>query len=216
MSTTGDIGRSTRIVRWWVRRYTAGLPHPYGSERRAEIDSDLAEHRLVRVDDGWTHRRVARERLIRLARGAPADLAWRHELVCRGTNRVLAGLAGAVASAASLLLAAFHFLFAAYLLGTTSLADRSLLGGLDAYAEEVGRPVASVVAAGVTGGLGLVLAVAAIARPVSPLVANAATTGVASLSVMLFWLGVWPVALIAVAGSVTDLTLRGSQAPAPR
>ena len=39
--------------------------------------------------------------------------------------------------------------------------------------------------------------------------------GIASLSAMFFWLGVWPVALVAIAGSVTDLTLRGSHAPGP-
>ena len=213
---THDADRSTRIVCWWARRYTAGLPHPYGAERRAEIDSDLTEHRLARVSDGWTERRIARERLTRLARGAPADLAWRHELLHRATNRVFARAAGALTTAASLLLATFHFLFAAYLLGTTSLADGRFLGGLDAYAEEVGRPVASAIAAAVIGGLGLVLILAAVTRPLSPLMTNAATTSVASLSVMFFWLGVWPVALVAVAGSVTNLALRGSQATAPR
>ena len=216
MNTASDTDRSTRTVRWWARRYTAGLPHPYGAERRAEIDSDLAEHHLARRADGWTHRRISRERLTRLARGAPADLAWRHELLHRATNRVLAGATGAATTAASLLVAAFHFLFAAYLLGTTSLAERRFLGGLDAYAEEVGRPVASVIAATVIGGLGLVLMVAAVTRPVSPLIANAVTISVASLSVMFFWLGVWPVALVAVAGSVTDLALRCSQATPPR
>lgn len=216
MNTHNDTDRSTRIVCWWARRYTAGLPHPHGAERQAEIDSDLAEHRLARVADGWTQRRIARERLTRLARGVPADLAWRHELLHRATNRALAGAVGAVTTAASVLLAAFHLVFAAYLLGTTALADQRFLGGLDAYAEEVGRPVASVIAAAVIGGLGLVLAVAAITRPVSPLMANAATTSVASLSVMFFWLGVWPVALVAVAGSVTDLALRCSQATTPR
>jgi hypothetical protein len=213
---TQNADRSTRIVRWWARRYTAGLPHPYGAERRAEIDSDLAEHRLARVADGWTHRRIARERLTRLLGGAPADLAWRHELLHRATNRVTAAATAAAATVASLLLAAFHFVFAAYLLGTTSLADRRFLGGLDAYAEEVGRPVASAIAAAVIGSLGLVLVFAAVTRPVSPLMANAATTSVASLSVVFFWLGAWPVALIAVAGALTDLAVRSSTATPPR
>ena len=211
-----DMDRSTQVVRWWVRRYTAGLLHPHGAERRSEIESDVAEHRLDRLADGWAHCRIARERLTRLFRGIPADLAWRFDLLNRYTNRVLAGAMGVVTAAASLLLAAFHLVFAAYLRGNTSLASQRFLGGLDAYAEEVGRPVGSVIAAAVIGGLGLVLMIAAVARPVSPLMANVATTSVATLSVMFFWLGVWPVALVAVVGSITDLALRGSSATPPR
>ena len=36
--------RSTRAVRWWVRRYTAGLDQHAAASRRAENDSYLAEH----------------------------------------------------------------------------------------------------------------------------------------------------------------------------
>ena len=113
-----------------------------------------------------------------------------------------------VTSAATLTLALFHFAFAAYVLGNTSLAEQRFLGGLDNYAEEVGRPVASVIAAFIIASLGVVLLAAGLARPISPIIANAATVSAASLAIMFFWLGAWPIALVAVVGSTVDLATR--------
>lgn len=206
----GHDDRSVRFARWWVQRYTAGLPNHESVSRRAEIDSDLAEHSQHRELEGWTLTQIARERLRRLVRGMAADLSWRYELVTglcqiRGLLRVSVL---SVTSVASVALALFHFMFAAYMLGNTSLAEQRFLGGLDNYAEEVGRPAASVIAALIIAGLGVVLLVAGLARPVSPVVANAGTIPIAAVGVLFFWLGAWPVALVAVLGSTFDLATR--------
>ncbi len=92
----------------------------------------------------------------------------------------------------------FHFVFAAYMLGNTSLAEQRFLGGLENYADEVGRPVASVIAALVIASLGVVLLAAGLARPVSPIIVNATTIAMAAVAAMFFWLDAWPVALVAV------------------
>jgi hypothetical protein len=205
--------RSTRVVRWWVRRYTAGLAPSDAWDRRAEIDSDLAEHCHARRGDGWAHRHIVRERVTRLVRGMRADLAWRQDLLHRNTNRLANTATGAVTAVASLLIAGYHFVFAAYLLGTTTLGERRFLGGLGAYAEEVDRPVAGAVAATIIATLGVVLIAATVARPAAPMTANVATMSVASLSLTFFWLGVWPVALVAIAGALTDLARRGATPP---
>lgn len=201
---------SVRFVRWWVRGYTAGLPDHEGASRRAEIDSDLAEHAQYREGDGRAPKQITRERLRRLAGGMFADLRWRHELItgqCRVRGMVRVSVLS-VTSVAAVTLAMFHFLFAAYLLGNTSLAEQRFLGGIDNYAEEVGRPVASVIAALIIAGLGLVLLAAGFARPVAPVIANAATIAVAAVGLLFFWLGAWPVALVAVVGSSVDLAIR--------
>lgn len=209
MNSQGD-DRSVQFARWWVQRYTAGLPDQESVSRRAEIESDLAEHAQCRERDGWTSKQIARERLRRLVGGMAADLSWRHELVtgyCKTPGLVRVAVVS-VTSVAGVTLAMFHFVFAAYMLGNTSLAEQRFLGGLDNYAEEVGRPVASVIAALVIASLGVVLLVAGLARPVSPIIANAATIAIAGAAVMFFWLGAWPVALVAVVGSTVDLAIR--------
>jgi hypothetical protein len=209
--------QSIRFTRWWVRRYTAGLPSQEQLWRRAEIDSELAEHARHRELDGWTTKQIASERVRRLVRGMAADLSWRHELVTsscqtRGLARVSVL---SLTSAASLTLALFHFAFAAYVLGSTSLAGQRFLGGLAAYEDAVGRPIASPVAATIIASLGVVLVLAALARPISPLIANIATSGVAVWSVLFFWLGVWPIGLVAVLGSSFDLATRTPEPTSP-
>ncbi len=209
MNSRGD-ARSMQVARWWVQRYTAGLPGNECVSRRAEIDSDLAEHAQCRELDGWAPSRITRERIRRLVGGMTADLRWRHELVtghCQTRTLVRMSVLS-LTSLAAVTLAVFHFVFAAYMLGNTSLAEQRFLSGLDSYAEEVGRPVASVFAALIIAGLGVVLLAAGLARPVSPVIANAATIAIAGIAVMFFWLGAWPVALFAVLGSAFDLATR--------
>ena len=209
MNSQGD-DRSLRFARWWVQRYTAGLPDHESMSRRAEIDSDLAEHADCRQLDGWTPEQITRERLRRLVGGMAADLSWRHELVtgnCQTRALVRVSILS-LTSVATVTLAMFHFAFAAYMLGNTTLAEQRYLGGLDNYAEEVGRPVASVIAALVIASLGVVLLAGGLARPVSPIIANATTIAIAAVAVMFFWLGAWPVALVAVLGSTVDLAIR--------
>lgn len=206
----GPDERSTMFARWWVRSYTGGLPNHERATRRAEIDSELAEHRQHRELEGWTAKHIARERVHRLVRGVAADLSWRYEVVAdccqvRGLVRVSVL---SMTSVAAVTLALFHFAFAAYMLGTTSLAEQRFLGGLDAYADEVDKPSASLIAALIIAGLGVVLLAASLARPVSPVIANAATIPIAGVAVLFFWLGAWPVALVAIVGSTVDLATR--------
>jgi hypothetical protein len=210
--------RSVRFARWWVQRYTAGLAPHQAEPRRAEIDSDIAEHQRCRELDGWTPGQISTERATRLMGGMVSDLGWRHDILtsqARLRSFVRVSLL-CVTSLAALVVATFHAAFAAYVLGSTSVADQTFLGGLASYADEVGRPVASPVAALIIGTLGVVLLVAAIARPVSPMMANVLTIWAATPAVLFFWLGVWPIAVIAIIGSVADLAIRTSHAPLRR
>jgi hypothetical protein len=212
MSESPD-DRSILFTRWWVRRYTSGLGPGHIAMRRAEIDSDLAEHQRARESDGWTRSQIVRERRKRLVRGMAADVGWRHDLLRPHTGRSWHAALTSLTGIASLFLAAFHFVFAVFLFGSTSLADRRFLGGLAAYEEEVGRPIASPVAATVIALLGVVLVFAALSRPISPLVANIATIGVAAFAVLWFWLGMWLIGLVVIVGSTADLVTRVPDSP---
>jgi hypothetical protein len=201
--------RSTRLARWWVHRYTAGLDEPATTFRRIEIDSDLAEHDRYRRETGWPPARIGRERVVRLITGMPADIGWRHDRLRGRARGGVRSILIPVTSIASLLLAVYHLAFAAYVLGNTGLADQQIWGqfplqGFEGYADEAGAPTAALIIA----SLGLILALAAIARPIAPVVANAATLPIAVMAVMWFWLGIWPLGLIVVAGAVADLALR--------
>jgi hypothetical protein len=205
--------RSTRLVRWWVRRYTAGLDQPAATFRRAEVDSDLAEHDCYRRDSTWSPTRIGRERVQRLLFGVPADVGWRRDqLQARGQQGVTLVLLP-VTTLASLLLATYYVAFAVYLLGNTALADqrvwgRSPLQGFVGYEDQAGAVM-------VFGGAGLVLAIATVARPIAPVVANVMTLPIAVISVMWFWLGVWPLGLIVVAGAAADLAIRAPRTTPP-
>ena len=205
--------RSTRLVRWWVRRYTAGLDQPAATFRRAEVDSDLAEHDRYRRDSAWSLTRIGRERVQRLLFGVPADVGWRRDqLQARGRQGVTSVLLP-VTTLASLLLATYYVAFAVYLLGNTALADqtvwgRSPLQGFVGYEDQAGAVI-------VFGGAGLVLAIATVARPIAPVVANVMTLPIAVISVMWFWLGVWPLGLIVVAGAAADLAIRAPRTVPP-
>lgn len=208
ITAAGD--RSTRLVRWWSRRYTAGLDPVTAASRRAEIDSDLAEHEQFRRDGGWSTTRLSRERLRRTLAGVPADVGWRYDRLRHGTNRHgLISVLGLVTTVAQLALAVYFFAFAAYLVGNTGLADRqvfgtSVLAGFEHYADEPG----ATTAASIVGALGLVLALSGVARSISPIVSNAATIPVAMLATLFFWLGIWPLAVLVLVGAMVDLAFR--------
>ena len=208
--------RSAHLVRWWARRYTAGLDQTTTAFRRAEIDSDLAEHDRYRHETGWPASRIGRERVRRLLAGVPADIGWRHDRLCVRARRGVTSIMLPVTTVAQLLLAAYYVAFAAYLLGSSALADQQIWGrfplqGFDDYADEAGASgVAFIVAA-----LGLSLALAAVARPVSPVLANAVTLPSAVLAVMFFWLGVWALGFIVLAGTATDLATRAPRPTPP-
>jgi hypothetical protein len=65
------------FVRAWVRFYTTGLEPELRFERRAEIDSDLWEHRLLAADDRQSSTATSLAIWGRWAAGIPADLSWR-------------------------------------------------------------------------------------------------------------------------------------------
>jgi hypothetical protein len=208
---------STRFARWWVRRYTAGLPDRASVSRRAEIDSDLVEHARCREDEGWTASQITRERLRRLVRGGIADLRWRNEVIseeCRAPSSLRVSVTS-LTSIATVVLATYHFLFASFILGNRSVAERRFLSGMEGYEDEIGRSVASAIAALILGLLGLVLLTSALARPVSPLVANVVTMAIGAVAVLFFWLGIWPIGIVAVVGSIVDLAIRTPH-PAPQ
>jgi hypothetical protein len=207
--------RTTRLVRWWTRLYTAGLHTVTAALRRAEIDSDLAEHERFRADAGWTSHRVARERLRRALAGAPADIAWRHDRLRGQTrHRSVVTLLGTATSLAQLVLAGYLFAFTAYLLGNSDLADQKVLGryplqGFEHYADAPGTPAAVAI----IGALGVVLVISSVARPISPLLSNVAAIPIAMLTALFFWLGVWPLGLLILAGAGLDLAVRAQPSP---
>ena len=213
IAASGD--RRTRLVRWWARRYTAGLDPLTAASRRAEMDSDLAEHERFRRDAGWSTTRLSRERLRRTLAGVPADIGWRYDRLRHSTNHHgLTSVLGLVTTVAQLALAVYFFAFAAYLVGNTRLPDQqvfgtSVLAGFESYADEPG----ATTAAAIIGALGFVLALSATARSISPILSNAATIPIAMLATLFFWLGIWPLAVLVLVGAAVDLALRG-QPPA--
>jgi hypothetical protein len=197
---------ATRATQGWVRWYTAGVPRPTGVERRCEIESDLADHTRDRRQQGWSDGRIARERLGRLVRGVPADLAWRREALAptmRGST-VARGFVSWCTTAATLAVGGFYLVFAAYLWGARDPADRLGITGFEEYAREPGAAIVACLIA----FFGAVLVAAGLTRAWSPLLANVLTATVASFAVMFFWLGMAPVAVVAVVGSGADMALR--------
>ena len=69
-------GDGSAVVRGWVAVYTLGLPAALRSRRRDEVAADLADERVDAVRRG-SQRSLFGQRLIRLIRGIPDDLAWR-------------------------------------------------------------------------------------------------------------------------------------------
>ena len=77
MSSLVDLAAAT--TRSWTSLYTWRLPDELGNIRRAEIESDLWEHRqLARVMDE-PPLRTGLEMLMRFLLGVPADFTWRIE-----------------------------------------------------------------------------------------------------------------------------------------
>jgi hypothetical protein len=68
------------IVCAWVRLYLAGVPRQSRSRRRAEIASDLYEHRLDVEEQGRSQAAAALRLLFRCIAGASDDLLWRSEV----------------------------------------------------------------------------------------------------------------------------------------
>ena len=67
------------MTRSWVALYTSGLPPELRDARRAEIDSDLWEHRQIAELTEEPQGETALQLLARLVLGVPSDLMWRLE-----------------------------------------------------------------------------------------------------------------------------------------
>lgn len=114
---------ATRIVLWWVDRYTAGVPHAAREERRSEIESDLWEQRAASTGGLGAELAV----LSRWARGIPADLSWRRS---RRRGRRLPSARAAVRVAAwSLAALAYLFLVGVHGYNATALVGFDFYGG---------------------------------------------------------------------------------------
>jgi hypothetical protein len=183
---------AARIALWWVDRYTRGVPDCLRDERRAELASDLWEHRAA----SGRGARVELAVLSRCLRGVPADLAWRRS---RRGRRPLPSR-GAVARFAGWSVGALGYLF---LVGVPGYSATALVG-LDLYG---GDWEAGDVAAYARVGavlLALLLAGAALLRPF-PRIAVALLAAATLAPCVVYW---WaapvygPVGLVVVAAAV--------------
>jgi hypothetical protein len=72
--------RVARLVAWWVRFYTRGLPAAIGRRRVDEIAADLHDHIAYERANGAAELRIAFGLLSRMVRGAIADASWRRQV----------------------------------------------------------------------------------------------------------------------------------------
>ncbi len=126
-------GAAARLLRWWVRLYTSGLPSGERGERRDEIESNHHEHtHSFESRDGNAVWQV----LGRMVRGLPADVAWRlsrsgaERRAARGGAAAASRGGGAVAlvayrSYAGVIAAAVAAVLMAALIVTVVLIDRA-------------------------------------------------------------------------------------------
>lgn len=128
-----------RLARWWVDRYTRGLDPGLRDDRRAELASDLWEHRAAAGDGLATELAI----LSRCLRGVPADLTWRRaarrgrrSLPTRST--ILRGVGWAVAGMAYSLLIAMHGWFATALVGLDLYGDDWAPGDVERWSRTSG------------------------------------------------------------------------------
>lgn len=71
---------ASAFSRAWVRLYTARLPEPERSARRAEIAADLWDHQHDRYDGPAAAIGTATEIILRTCLGVVDDLAWRSDV----------------------------------------------------------------------------------------------------------------------------------------
>ena len=108
---------AARIVRWWVRCYTLGLPARERDARLAEIESDIWEQVEFSRSEGAPVGLITLQICTRLLFGTSMDLSWR--LSRRGAERAALDLgAKSMAQGGA---GAFHFAFKTRL-GVSALA----------------------------------------------------------------------------------------------
>jgi len=76
--SSGASDRPTRAVRAWVGFYTRGLPAELAATRLALMDAELWDEAQAAEWLGESAT-LGRQRMSRMVRGVPADLAWRLE-----------------------------------------------------------------------------------------------------------------------------------------
>jgi hypothetical protein len=75
--------RIARLVAWWARLYTRGLPEAAARRRVDELDADVHDQIEHERAAGTGDRRIALAVLSRMARGLPADALWRRRVRTR-------------------------------------------------------------------------------------------------------------------------------------
>ena len=126
---------AVRVIWAWVCAYTRGLPADTRDSRRAEMASDIVEHRREAAGEG---RNFAAELLRRWLLGLSADLSWRVQnapILVRCARLAVAGGAGAVNGfqwtvnrglpGVTLCLVGFYVALAAFLLATLGIDGSS-------------------------------------------------------------------------------------------
>lgn len=68
-----------RVVMFWVRLYTRGVPAVARDSRRAEIRSDLWEHEHLNTVHSVRPTHTSAAVLARLLAGLASDISWRHQ-----------------------------------------------------------------------------------------------------------------------------------------
>ncbi len=138
--------RGERLALWWVDRYTGGLQGETRVERRAEIASDLWEHRADSGESWSTQLAI----VSRCLRGAPADLSWRRSRARRrralpGRRPLVRGAGWAVAGTGYALLVVQHAYFATALLGIGLYGEGWSAGDVELWSRLSGALVAALV-----------------------------------------------------------------------
>jgi hypothetical protein len=124
----------TRLVVWWVRFYTRGLPSDVAERRVGEIEADLHDHIAHERFRGTADWRIGLSIVARMLRGLPADLSWRrHNNPSRAVRRIAltTGLILLVPLVLTLFdqadWAVFDFVLAGVLLGGSGLLLHALM-----------------------------------------------------------------------------------------
>jgi hypothetical protein len=69
--------RTAKLVLWWARRYTRGVPAAVAERRVGEIEADVHDQIEHDRTHGVRDARIACSLASRTLRGVPADLSWR-------------------------------------------------------------------------------------------------------------------------------------------
>lgn len=183
-----------RLALWWVDRYTRGLPAGTREDRRAELASDVWEHRADGGEGLATQLAIA----CRCLRGVPADLSWRRSRVCGrhalpGRGALLRGAGWVTAGLAYALLVAHHAWLSTALVGLDLYGDDWAPGDVEWWSRVSGALLCLLV----LGAVGL--------RTLPWLGAGALAAGSVTTAALMWWalpiLG--PVALAVTAAAVT-------------